>query len=193
MKILKAIDSRRARRALDTAPIPKEILARLVEAAHLAPSCMNAQPWRIITVVDPDRLEALKAALSPGNYWAKKAPAIAAFVTSLDWDARLDGGRDYALFDLGMAAMAYQLQAVEEGLIAHPIAGFNPASAKLALGIPETVVLEALVIVGFPGDPSALSEKHRLLETSPRERKPLNEVAQYDFWDDRLVPSPKVK
>jgi len=192
MKILKAIDSRRARRALDTAPIPKEILARLVEAAHLAPSCMNAQPWRIITVIDPDRLEALKAALSPGNYWAKKAPAIAAFVTRLDWDARLDGGRDYALFDLGMAAMAYQLQAVEEGLIAHPIAGFNPASAKLALGIPETAVLEALVIVGFPGDPSPLSEKHRLLETSPRERKPLNEVAHYDFWDDRLVPSPRV-
>jgi len=193
MKILRAIDSRRALRALDTAPIPKETLERLVEAAHLAPSCMNAQPWRIITVIDSERLEVLKAALSPGNYWAKRAPAIAAFVTSLDWDARLDGGRDYALFDLGMAAMAYQLQAVEEGLIAHPIASFNSASAKIALGIPETAVLETLIVVGFPGDPSSLGEKHRILETSPRERKALNEVARYDSWDDKLIPPPRVK
>ncbi|MFA5853256.1 MAG: nitroreductase family protein, partial [Spirochaetales bacterium] len=150
--------------------------------------CSNNQPWRIITVTDPARLEALKAALTSGNYWAKKAPAIAAFVTSPDWDARLDGGRDYALFDLGMAAMAFQLQAVEEGLISHPIAGFNQATAKQALGIPETAILETLIILGFPGDPSGLSEKHLASEKSARVRKPLDDVAAFDAWNDRLIP-----
>lgn len=194
MALLKQIDSRRAYRALDTKPIASEVLHRLVEAAHMAPSCANNQPWRIVTVVEPTKLEALKASLSPGNYWAKKAPAIAAFVTQLDWDARLDGGRDYALFDLGQAAMAYQLQAVEEGLYVHPIAGFNPAVAKEALGIPETAILETLVILGHPGgsaDFADLSEKHQAGEKSPRSRKPLEEIAAFDAWSDRLLPPPK--
>jgi len=191
MPLLRPIEARRAFRALDTAPIQKEVLVRLIEAAHLAPSCSNNQPWRIIVVTEATRLEALKLALSSGNYWAKKAPAIAAFVTSLDWDARLDGGRDYALFDLGMAAMAFQLQAVEEGLISHPIAGFNPAVAKRALGIPESAILETLIILGFSGDSSGLSEKHLASETSARVRKPLDDISAFDAWNDRLVPPAK--
>lgn len=191
MPLLKSIEARRAFRALDSAPIRKEVLSRLAEAAHLAPSYGNNQSWRIVIVADVARLEALKAALTPGNYWAKKAPAIAAFVTSLDWDGRLDGGRDYALFDLGMAAMAFQLQAVEEGLISHPIAGFNQAAAKQALDIPETAILETLVILGYPGDPSGLSEKHLASETSARVRKPLDEVVAFDAWNERLVPPAK--
>lgn len=191
MAILRQIEARRAYRALDTKPITKDVLLRLVEAAHLSPSAANSQPWRIITVVDPGRLESLKATLSPGNYWAKKSPAIAAFVTSPDWDMRLDGGRDFAFYALGMAAMSYQIQAVEEGLVAHPIAGFNAVAAKQALGIPETAVLETLFVLGFPGDPSGLSEKHLESEKGPRTRKPLDEVAAFDAWDDRLIPPAK--
>jgi len=188
MPLLKSIEMRRSFRALDEKPIQNEILLRLAEAARLTPSWGNKQPWRIVTVTAPSQLTALKATLTPGNYWAKKSPAIAAFVTSLDWDGRLDDGRDYALFDLGMAAMAYQLQAVEEGLIAHPIAGFDAASAKRVLDIPETAILETLIILGFPGDPSGLSEKHLASETSARLRKPVDEIAGFDRWSDQLVP-----
>jgi nitroreductase len=191
MPILSQIETRRARRALSEAAIPKETLVRLQEAAHLAPSCANSQSWRILTVTDPERLEALKQSLSAGNYWAKKAPAISAFVTSPDWDARMSGGRDYAFFDLGMAAMNYQLQAVEEGLYVHPIAGFDPAVAKEALGLPEAAVLMTLVILGFPGDSSHLNEKHLASESSERTRKPLPDVAGFDFWAERLTPPPR--
>lgn len=191
MSILKQIETRRAYRALDTRPIEKAILQRLAEAAHLSPSAGNNQPWRLVTVVDPERLEALKATLTPGNYWAKKSPAIAAFVTSPDWDLRLDGGRDYAFFALGAAAMAYQLQAVAEGLVAHPIAGFNAAAARELLGVPDNAVLEVLVVLGFPGDSAGLSEKHLESEKGPRIRKPLDDVAAFDAWDGRLVPPAK--
>lgn len=191
MAMLKQIESRRAFRALSPVPIDREVLVRLAEAAHLAPSCANSQPWRIVTAVGPARLEALKAALTPGNYWAKAAPAIAAFVTKAEWSARVDGGRDIAWFELGMAAMAFQLQAVEEGLYAHPILGFDAEAAKKALGIPADATLEVLVILGYPGDPSGLSEKHQLSEKGPRSRKPLDEVAAFDSWADRLVPPPK--
>jgi nitroreductase len=191
MPILTQIEKRRALRALSDASIPRETLLRLAEAATLAPSCANNQPWRIVTVSEPEKLAALKASLTPGNYWALKSPAISAFVTSPDWDARLDNGRDYAFFDLGMAAMNYQLQAIEEGLIAHPIAGFDPIGAKLALGIPEKAVLVTLVIIGLAGDPSHLSEKHLASEGSSRARKPLDEVFAFDSWIPALEPKPK--
>jgi len=191
MGILRQIEERRAYRALDTRPIEREVLLRLAAAAHLAPSAGNNQSWRIVTVTEPGRLEALKTTLSGGNYWAKKAPAIAAFVTRAEWDLRLDEGRDYALFDLGMAAMAFQLQAVEEGLRVHPIAGFDAKAAKAVLGIPEDAVLETLVVLGHPGESSGLSEKHLESERGPRIRKPLEEVAAFDAWDDRLLPPAK--
>jgi nitroreductase len=189
MSLVPQIEKRRARRALGDRPIPMETLARLAEAASLAPSCANSQPWRIVTVSDPEKLSSLKASLTPGNYWALKAPAIAAFATRLEWDARMDQGRDYAFFDLGMAAMNYQLQAVEEGLCAHPIAGFNPVAAKAALGLPEPVVLVALIVLGYPGDASGLSEKHLAAEGAPRARKPMEEVSAFDSWGDRLEPA----
>ncbi len=86
MPLLKSIEMRRSFRALDEKPIQNEILLRLAEAARLTPSWGNKQPWRIVTVTAPSQLTALKATLTPGNYWAKKTPpAIAAFVTSLDW------------------------------------------------------------------------------------------------------------
>jgi nitroreductase len=189
--LLKQIESRRAYRALDPAPIAEDVLLRLAQAAHLAPSSNNNQPWRIVTVVDPERLGAVKDSLTPGNYWARKAPAIAAFASKAEWSSRLDDGRDLAWFELGMAAMAFQLQAVEEGLRVHPIIGFDAEAAKRAIGIPPDVTLEVLVVLGYPGESSGLSEKHLASESSDRRRKPLEEVAAFDSWNDRLVPPAK--
>jgi len=191
MPILSQILKRRAYRALSENKISMDTLGQIAQAAVLAPSCANSQPWRIIIVSDPARLEALRKALTPGNYWAQKAPAIAAFISSPDWDARLDHGRDYAFFDLGMAAMNFQIQAIEEGLIVHPIAGFDPALAKLALNIPENAVLMTLVILGYPGDSSNLNEKHLASEKSERSRKPLEEVFAFDSWNENMAPKPK--
>ncbi|MDP3130237.1 MAG: nitroreductase family protein [Bacillota bacterium] len=191
MVIMPQIEKRRALRALSESSIPHEILVRLSEAAHMAPSCANNQPWRLVIASGPDALFRVKESLTSGNYWAKKAAAIAAFVTRPDWDAKLDHGRDYAFFDLGMAAMNFQLQAIEEGLIAHPVAGFDPAAAKAALGIPPEAVVMTLVILGYPGDASHLNEKHAALEGAARSRKPLEEVLAFDSWDARLEPKPK--
>ena len=70
MAIVTQIEKRRAFRGISEKPIATEILTRLAEAAHLASSCVNNQPWRIITVSDPETLTELKSSLTPGNYWA---------------------------------------------------------------------------------------------------------------------------
>ncbi|MGH0052520.1 MAG: nitroreductase family protein [Sphaerochaetaceae bacterium] len=187
MAMLEAIENRRAYRALDTKPIAAEILLRLAEAAHSAPSSRNSQPWRLVTVTDEIVLEELKATLSSGNYWAKKAPALVAVVTNNAWGMSL-GERNYAPFELGMAAMAYQIQAVYEGLYVHPIAGFNADAAKNVLHIAENDTIMILLVVGYPGDSAHLNEKHMESEKSSRIRLPLEKVHAFNHFDKQMIP-----
>jgi nitroreductase len=181
MDVLPELAQRRAFRSIAADPLPDEQIERLLEAAVLAPSCSNNQPWRMIAV-SGETLPALRETLTEYNKWATRAPLIVLFATKPSLDCRLDSGRDYAYFDLGQAALALQLQATREGLYAHPIAGYAPAKAAKAVGLPEDFVVLTLVIVGKPGDSSLLSERQAEGEKSPRLRKALGEVAFRDRW-----------
>lgn len=183
MEILPELLGRRARRAISDEAIGSDVIGRLLEAAFLAPSCFNNQPWRIIVVEKREgnpSYAALAKALTPGNSWALEAPLLLVFATGPHLDCRLDNGRDYFFFDLGQAALALQLQAQREGLFSHPMAGFAPSKLKAALGIPPEIVPLCVMAVGKPGDPSRLTEAQRKGEDSPRSRKPLGEVAFRD-------------
>ena len=171
------IMTRRARRALSPNPVSAEEIDLLIRAAHLAPSCFNSQPWRFVLIDDPEVLRKVKAAMPRGNYWTAPAPAIVAVTSHPDLDCRLSDQRDYYLFGCGMAVGSLMIQATELGLIAHPIAGFDPIKVKSILGIPPDYTLITLVIVGHLGDPATLSEKHREIELGERERRPLSDVA----------------
>ena len=180
--LLREIEQRRAKRALSEKKIPKEIIDRLSKAATYAPSCFNSQPWRLMIVTAEQSLAKLQEALSGGNYWAKKAPLLVVVATKLTFDARLSDGRDYALFGCGLATENLLLQAVADGLYAHPMAGFDPLIVKEAFSIPEDYIVIALVAVGYPGTTDGLSDKHVSAENSERNRKDQREVICYDTW-----------
>ena len=182
-EILKPIENRRARRALSDRPIPRKTAETLLRAAHLAPSCFNNQPWRLIAVDDPETLTAIKNAMPGANYWAGPSPLIVAIASRRDLDCALSDSRDYFLFGCGMAIGNLMTQATEMELIAHPIAGYKPTVVKEILGIPAEYTLITLVIVGHPGDVDQLSEKHRAIELGPRDRKPLDQVVSWNRFE----------
>lgn len=179
-RINPVIAARRARRALADEPVSREEIETLLAAAHLAPSCFNNQPWRFVAIDDPETLAAVKAEMPGGNYWTKPAPAIIAVFSNRDLDCKLSDGRDYFLLGCGMAVGNLMVQATQMGLIAHPIAGYKPVEVKKILGIPDDHILITLVVIGRPGNPDGLSEKHRAIELGGRERKPLTDVL---FWN----------
>jgi nitroreductase len=181
MDILPELVARRARCAIAADPLPVEQVQRLLCAATFAPSCANSQPWRIVAVTG-GRLPAVRQALREGNKWATRAPLIFVMATKPSLDMRLEAGRDYAYFDLGMAAMALMLQATREGLYAHPIAGYTPSSVAKAVELPEDFVPLTLIVVGKPGDDALLNEGQKLREHGPRTRKGLAEIAFRDSW-----------
>ena len=180
--LLHEIEIRRAKRALSEEKIPEEVVKRIMTAATYAPSCLNNQPWRFLVVTEGKKLEDMHAALSGGNYWAKKAPVMVAVITKPDLDAELSDRRQYALLGCGLAMENLMLQAFKEGAIAHAMAGFDPFVVKEKFSIPEEFIVIALIAIGYPGDESHLSEKHLKMEHSPRERKPELEVISYNAW-----------
>jgi len=189
MNIINYISERRALRAFDPdRGVDRAILTRCVEAAHLAPSYANKQGWRWIIVDQDPALAALRPALAGGNYWALKAPVLAALVTDEAWTPTAPGNRAYAPFGAGLSAQNFMTQAVAEGLIAHPMAGFDADAAKLALGIPAEHICMLLISVGYPGDTGGLSEQHLASENGPRKRLPLERVLAWNAWTADLEP-----
>jgi glutaredoxin-dependent peroxiredoxin len=181
-ELIHEINIRRAKRALSDKKIPDEIIHRLMTAATFAPSCFNNQSWRFLVVTDDEALIKIHDALTGGNYWVKKAPAVVVVATKLEFGCRSSDRRDYALFDCGLATENLMLQGFKEGLYAHAIAGFDPFKVKAAFQIPDEYIVITLVAVGYPGDDASLSEKHKELEHSPRNRKSESEVICYNTW-----------
>lgn len=183
MDVRQAIDRRRAYRSLDPVEITPELVRDLAECARLAPSCFNNQPWRFVFVYDPERLKELHTALSRGNEWAQAASLIVAVFSKKELDCQIKG-RDYYLFDTGMATAFLILRATELGLVAHPIAGYDEGRVKEILGIPNEMTVITLVIVGRHSAEISpvLSEKQMAWEKERPERLPLEEFAYIDSY-----------
>ncbi|MFW6181892.1 MAG: nitroreductase family protein [Spirochaetota bacterium] len=171
MDLKEIMESRRAFRSLQPADLGEELLAQLAEAARLAPSCFNNQPWRYVFVDAPRVLQELHAALAKTNAWATAGSMIIAVFSRPDLDCRIKG-REYFLFDTGMATAFLILRAAELGLVAHPIAGFNEDLVKDVLCIPADMRVITLVIVGekSPQMNPLLTEKQAATEATRPER-----------------------
>jgi nitroreductase len=172
-QFLDLLRRRSACRAIAPRPVERERIQAMLEAAQLSASCMNNQPWRFLVLDEPGALEKGRKALADGNYWARTAPVLLVGFSRADLDCRAADGREYFLFDLGMAAQNLMLQAAEIGLVARPMAGFNPAVIREEFRIPEAYAILVVIAVGYEGDLSTLKEHHQKVSVAPRTRKPL--------------------
>lgn len=182
-ELIHEINIRRAKRALGDKKIPQEVIKRIMTAATYAPSCFNNQSWRFLVATGDDALNKVFEALTGGNYWFKKAQAAVVVATKFEFGCRSSDRRDYAFFDCGLAVENLMLQGFKEGLYAHAIAGYDPLKIKEAFHIPHEYIIITLVALGYPGDDTVLSEKHRELEHSRRDRKPETEIMCYNTWN----------
>jgi nitroreductase len=171
-----AIEKRRAYRSLEQFEITEDLIQELAKAAQLTPSCFNNQPWKFVFVYDRDMLIKMREALSRGNEWIHAASLIIAVFGKKEEDCNLKG-REYYLFDIGMACAFIQLRATEMDLVAHPIAGFREEKVKEILRIPLEMKVITLINVGKKSDKISelLSEKQIEMENTRPKRKSLEE------------------
>lgn len=138
--------------------VNSEIIERCVEAARIAPSACNAQPWKFIVVNRPELLAQLAPLLvTPPlgmNKFAAQAPVLVVVVReSPNLTSRIGHilkNKSYTLMDVGMAIMQFCLQATAEGLGTCIMGWFNEKKVKKLLGIPSFLRAELVISVGYP-------------------------------------------
>jgi nitroreductase len=186
VRVKEAIEARRAHRSLAPVEISDDTVTELAQAARLSASCFNNQPWRFVFVRSRDVLERMFEALADGNRWATAASMIVAVMSRPDLDCRIKG-REYYLFDAGMATAMMILRATELGLVAHPIAGYSPRKVREVLDIPENMNVITLVIVGeHSGRLSDLLSKQQVeAEANRPKRKPIEDLFFMDGYGNR--------
>ena len=91
----------------------------------------------------------------------------------------------WAQHDVGLATENLLLEAVELGLAAHPMAGYDADRARSEFDIPEGHTPIAMIAIGYPyrGRLEDLDEKLRGKEFAPRERKPIGALAFSGRWN----------
>lgn len=160
-----------------TNKVDAAVIRRMVEAARWAPSAANNQPWRFLVFdgSDPEALRTARAALTPGNVWALGAPLLLFILARID---RPGSGKPNTrgLYETGMAAALMALQAAEEGLVFHQMAGFDARAVRNAFSVPENYEIIVAAVAGPPGLIDAVPEDKRPLETAPRVRKSQEEI-----------------
>ncbi len=169
---------RSVRRYLDS-PVEREKVLACLEAARLAPSAENVQPWRFLVIDDPDIRDRFAAAAFSGIYkfsrFAAKAPVLVLILARPDLLSNRIGMYirkvPFYLIDIGIAGGQLSLQAEELGLGTCWIGWFNGRKTRKFFRIPRRYKIVCLMTLGH-------------YEKKPREkpRKNLEEI----IWFNRL-------
>jgi len=171
MDVYEAIRTRRSIRRYKPDPIPDEVLKRVLDAARLAPSANNIQPWKFIVVKD----EKLRKGLVPAC-WSQdfigEAPVVIV-ACGLPTTSRIGGYASSMLVDVAIAFDHLTLAARAEGLGTCWIGAFENEDVKKLLHIPKDVQVVAITPLGHPQH-----EPHR----APY-RKRLHEMTAVDKFD----------
>jgi len=175
---LQLLRDRFATRSISTTPFPEEIVADLMEAIRLTPSCSNNQPWRYLFLQSPEALRIGHQALTGGNLkWVPRAPLLVVGYDRRSDDCLPKDGRAYYQFDLGMATMNLLLAATQHGLVARPMAGFDPQIIKQGFHMDEADEPLVLVAIGYPSeDEDHLPDYAKGMSKKPRQRKTVEEI-----------------
>ncbi len=182
--VLPIILERWSPRAFADRDVSPTDLKKVFEAARWAPSSYNEQPWRfIVGRRNSSTYEKIYSALVPFNQaWAIQAPVLILGTTKTKFSHN-NSPNNYAVHDLGAAAVLITLQAAALGLATHQMAGFDQAKAREVFEIPETYALGSVMALGYQGEPATLPSDLQANEVAPRTRKPLTEIA-FSAWDE---------
>ncbi len=168
--LIKEILNRRSVRDYLEKSVEKEKLARILEAARLAPTARNQQDWSILVVDDPTIKNELVEQSSPHQPFLKQASAILVGC-ALNPGYVMRCGHPAFLIDLAIVLDHISLQAVREGLGTCWIGSFQQDKAKAVLHIPEEVQIVELMALGYPKE-----------KTPARKRKSFSELFKWNQW-----------
>ena len=178
-KVLQIISDRFSVRDYTGQPLEEEKLKLILEAARLAPSASNSQPWHFYVVKDKKKIEALAGKMPIGsrviaNSFIAEAPVVivatAGPIDLMHKVAAFIVNRKWYFLDIGIAVEHMVLTAWELGIGSCWIGWFDEKKVKALLDIPKDREVVALLTLGYP-------KEARM--PFPKSRKKLEEITKF--------------
>lgn len=177
MNFSELIKVRQSDRKYKYQAVEREKIVKCLEAARLAPSANNSQPWKFIVVEEPalkDKIAGLAAGLGM-NKWAVQAPVIVAVILEgqgfMSTAGSIVKGKEFRLMDIGMAVEHFCLQATDLDLGTCIMGWFDEKEVKKLLNVPNSKRIPLLITLGYPDT-----------NTRPKARKPLDEISSWNKY-----------
>ena len=170
MDFSKLIAERYSVRAYRSDTVEDEKLQSVLEAARLAPTAANRQPFQLIVLHTAGREEEIGKIYR--RQWFTQAPLLIAVcaISSLAW-VRESDRFNARLIDAAIVADHLILAAANLGLGTCWVAAFNVEAARNILQLPEEAEPVIFTPLGYPAD-----------QPGPKTRKPLTDLVRYEHW-----------
>jgi len=158
---LELVQNRQSDRAFFGTPVEKEKIERILEAARLAPSACNSQPWKFVVVTNPEKrilvADATASKVLSMNHFTKQAPMQLVLIEEdSNFTSRVGGmltNKHYPHIDLGIAASHISLAATDEGLGSCIVGWCNEKKVRKALEIPRNKRVLLVIFLGYSNQP----------------------------------------
>ena len=147
-------------------PVPDQDVGTVLEAAGLAPTACNRQPFRLF-VLQSEAARAAAHAAYPRD-WLAQAPVIILICTDPEKAWSRADGKNYADVDASIAMDHLTLCATELGLGTCWIGAFDPDLLRTGLNLPANLHPLAMTPLGWPTDTGR-----------PKNRKLVKELVEY--------------
>jgi len=169
MGFLELAKQRYSVRAYKSDAVEDDKLQKVLEAARLAPTACNLQPFQLIVIHTKRRERELQKIYSAS--WFVQAPIVicACGKPSESW-VRKDG-ENYCDVDVTIVMDHVILAAADLGLGTCWIGAFNAEAAREILGLPDDVKPLAFTPLGYPDT-----------QAGPKSRKSLDKLIRYEHW-----------
>lgn len=162
-------------------PIPEEVLNDMLEAARLAPSAQNRQPWRFIVLTNPEKIKALAAntgLIGLSNFFIRNAPCLIIACADKSKNLRVND-LDYYLVDTAIAFQQMFLMAWSYGIGGCWLAAFSEKKLCAYLDLPKNWKIVALSPFGYPAEKQGLYSKALKTFAGSKDRLPMDKIVRY--------------
>jgi nitroreductase len=164
MELLKLISKRRSVRQFLPDGIEQEKIDYLLECARLAPSAVNAQPWKFVLVKSPEKKALLHQCY--GREWFSSAPLYVLALGDIrrSWKRQPDG-KDHGDIDIAIAFEHLILAAAEQGLGTCWVCNFDVELCRKLFNLPAYLIPVAITPIGYPAhDPERVTNRKTIRE-----------------------------
>jgi nitroreductase len=187
------ITSRKSVVCFDSRLVEIEKLKLIFEAASLAPSSYNYQPWRfIVGLKGTDTYNKIFSSLTESNsIWAAKVPVLMVSVAETIIASK-NRPNKFAIHDTGMAYATMVIQAIALGLSSHPMGGFSPELITENFKLPAGFEPVLAAAIGYEGDCQEMPEEVKIRSQRPRSRKNIDEFVFGNDWDSSFFKEQKL-